>query len=454
MNRVSERSWRAWSARRRRGAARPRIPSVASAVGVFMATSLIGVVALATVGLYLHYRLAEEEAIRLSRVSSTLVARGVVGPLVTDELLAGDSRALAALDTAVRERVLDDEIVRVKVWQTDGRILYSDQTELIGQQYPLGPDDLAAIRSGDVKRAFSDLKQRENRFERSFGKLLEIYLGVDTPSGERVLVETYHRFEGVSAGRRRLLLVFGPTLIGAILLLWAIQGPLAWSMARKLQRGQEEQERLLLRAVEASDVERRRIAADLHDGVVQRLAGTAYTLAATGERLLSASEAETRKFLDESVVNVRRAMQELRTLIVEIHPPILSSEGLGAALEDLVAVLATHDIAATVDVADRLDPSPDVERLLFRAAQEAVRNVIAHSQAQAVSIEIVAQDGIIRLVVDDDGRGIDPEGRDGRESGHVGLDLLGELAAEHHGSLNLGPSPSGGARMILEVPER
>jgi signal transduction histidine kinase len=420
-----------------------------------MATSLIGVVALATVGLYLQQRLAQEEAIGLSRETSAIVARAVVGPLVRDDLLAGDSRSLALLDTAVRERVLDDEIVRVKVWRADGRILYSDQTELIGQRYALGPDDLAALRSGDVEREVSDLERRENRFERSFGKLFEIYLGVDTPSGERVLVETYHRFEGVSAGRRRLLLLFAPTLIGAILLLWALQGPLAWSMARKLQRGQEEQERLLLRAVEASDVERRRIAADLHDGVVQRLAGTAYTLAAAGERLMSGSEAETRRFLDESVVNVRRAMQELRTLIVEIHPAILASEGLAAALNDLVAPLATRDIAATVNVADGLDAHPDVEKLLFRAAQEAVRNVIAHSRARAVSIDIVAQDGIIRLVVDDDGCGIDPAGRAARaERGHVGLDLLGELAAEQGGSLRLGSSPSGGARLILEVPER
>ena len=452
MNRVSERSWRAWSARRRRGAARPRIPSVASAVGVFMATSLIGVVALATVGLYLHYRLAEEEAIRLSRVSSTLVARGVVGPLVTDELLAGDSRALAALDTAVREHVLDDEIVRVKVWQADGRIVYSDQTELIGQRYPLGSEDLTVIGSGAIEREISDLERSENRFERSFGKLLEVYLGVDTPSGERVLVETYHRFEGVTAGGHRLLRVFAPTLIGAILLLWVSQGPLAWSMARKLQRGQEEQERLLLRAVEASDVERRRIAADLHDGVVQRLAGTAYSLAATSERLSSASEAETRTFLDQSVVSVRRAMQELRSLIVEIHPPTLASQGLEAALRDLVAPLAAHDIAATVDMTDEVDLHPEIARLLFRAAQEAVRNVLTHSQAQAVSIAVVAQDGNIRLVVDDDGRGIDPQG--GAERGHVGLDLLHEFAVEQGGSLHLGPSPSGGARLILEVPER
>jgi signal transduction histidine kinase len=226
-------------------------------------------------------------------------------------------------------------------------------------------------------------------------------------------------------------------------------------MARKLQRGQEEQERLLLRAVEASEVERRRIAADLHDGVVQRLAGTAYTLAAAGERLMSGSDAEARGFLDESVVNVRRAMQELRTLVVEIHPPTLTSEGLVAALNDLVAPLATRDIAATVNVADGLDPHPDVEKLLFRAAQEAVRNVIAHSHARAVNIAVVAQDGIIRLVVDDDGCGIDPAARASRaERGHVGLDLLGELATERGGSLHLGSSPNGGARLILEVPER
>ena len=452
MKRLLRRPWSTLSVPHRRGGARPRIPSVARAVGVFMATSLIGVVALAAVGLYLQQDLAEDEAIRLARESSSLVARGVVAPLVTTELLAGDAHALAALDAAVRERVLDDEIVRVKVWQVDGRIVYSDKSELIGEQYPLESDERVAIRSDNVVRDFSDLDRHENRFERSFGKLFEIYLGVATPSGERVLVETYYRFEGFTAGRRRLLLVFAPTLLGAILLLWASQGPLAWSMARKLRRGQEEQERLLLRAVDASDVERSRIAADLHDGVVQRLAGTAYSLAATRERLASAPQAETRRFLDESVVDVQRAMQELRSLIVEIHPPSLASSGLAAALKDLVAPLAARDVTATLEVMDGIDPHPEIAKLVFRAAQEAVRNVIAHSQARAVSIVVVAQDGNMRLVVEDDGRGMDDVGP--AAQGHVGLDLLEELATEHGGSLHVGPGRNGGVRLTLEVPER
>jgi two-component system, NarL family, sensor kinase len=420
-----------------------------------MATSLVVVGLFTAIGIVLQQRRGTKEAIRLSSESARLIGRGIVGPLVTTELLAGDPAALAKLDQVVRERVLDDEIVRVKVWQADGRIAYSDQRELIGRRYQLAEEDVTAISSDEVEGEVSDLTQPENSYEQPFGRLLEFYLGVPTPSGERVLVEAYQRFGGISAGGKRLWLAFAPTMLGAIALLWLSQAPLAWSLASRLRRGQQERERLLLRAVEASNIERRRIAADLHDGVVQRLAGTAFSLAAASERLPGASTQETNESLQESTVSVRRAMQELRSLIVEIHPPILANEGLAPALSDLVSPLAARNIVATLDVDPAIDPNPEIAKLLFRGAQEAIRNVLKHSGAQTVAVSVAESGGRVRLTVDDDGRGIDPAMRAKREeNGHVGLGLLRALTMDLGGSLNVTASKAGGTRLTLELPAR
>lgn len=418
-----------------------------------MATTLLIVGLFAVIGLYLQQHRAAEDAVRFSSESARLIGRGIVAPFVTRQVLAGEPDALARLDRVVRERVLDDEIVRLKIWTADGRIVYSDERELIGQRYPLAPEDVEAIRSDAVDGGISDLTPPENRYERHFGKLVEIYLGVSTASGERVLIEAYQRFSGVAAGGQRLWLDSAPMMLGAILLLWLSQGPLAWSMANKLKRGQEEHEHLLTRAVQASDLERRRIAADLHDGVVQRLAGTAYSLAATAERLPTASSDEAKESIEDSIVSVRRAMQELRSLIVEIHPPNLEQEGIAAALTDLVSPLTAQGLVATVDVPDDIAPDPEHARLLFRGAQEAIRNVVKHSGAHRVALSMTETDTTFRLVVDDDGRGIEATAR-ARWAGndHFGLALLGELAQDLGGSLQVATRDGGGTRLMLEVP--
>ena len=92
-------------------------------------------------------------------------------------------------------------VVRVKIWDARGRILYSDVRALIGTRYQLGDDELRALRTGGTKAELSDLGRPENRFERGFGNLLEVYLGVRTPTGQRVLFEDYQRFSSVSACR-------------------------------------------------------------------------------------------------------------------------------------------------------------------------------------------------------------------------------------------------------------
>ncbi len=229
--------------------------------------------------------------------------------------------------------MLAGSIVRVKVWSQNGTILYSDEPSLIGRRFALGEEERQLLRTGGSEAELSDLSRPENRLERSSGKLLEAYTPIRTPNGTPVLFEIYQRFGSVNASGARLLRALAPPLLAGLLVLLLFQVPLAWSMARRLQRGYREREDLLEDAVEASTQERQRIASDLHDGIVQDLAGVAFGLAPLAESADRRDDAEEAGVLRAAIARLRQGVRDLRTLLVEIHPPNLASTGLEAALE-------------------------------------------------------------------------------------------------------------------------
>ena len=431
--------------------------SIASAVGRFMLASLVAVLLLAAVGLTVQRRLATDDAINDAKTLTALAGHGIVGPNLTDAVLSGDPAAIAGLDRIVRERVLSGPVLRVKIWSGDGTILYSDEPRLIGATYPLGDEDREALVTGATDAELSDLSAPENRYEQGHGRLLEVYLPIRTRSGRTVLYESYSPLEGVSIDGRHLWIAFMPPLVGAVLLLWLTQAPLAWSMARRLRAGQRERVRLLRGTIEAADSERRRIAGDLHDGVVQDLAGAAMSLAAARGGLHTTPAAQSEAMLDEGVATIRESMREMRDLIIEISPPNLADRGLAAALGDLLDRLVDRGIETRVEIDGDLYLDSETERLLYRGAKEGLRNVLRHSGASSVGVAIVRDGRYVRLTIDDDGQGLSAQDRArARREGHVGLDLLAALVASAGGELEVASrqGDAAGTRMRLELPHR
>jgi signal transduction histidine kinase len=419
-----------------------------------MATSLVAMLVLALAAVYVQRRLGEEAAVRAARENATLIANGIVEPVLTDAALAGPGAAQQQLDQVVRRRVLDQDIVRVKIWDRSGDVLYSDESRLRGGHYPLDNDDLEVFATGDSDAELSDLSKPENRFERGNGRLLEVYLPVRVePSGRTVLFELYQRFDERTVSGLRLWRTSVPLLLGAIALVWLLQVPLVWSMARRLRAGHDERERLLRRAVESSTVERRRIASDLHDGVVPQLAGTAYLLGAARQNVVTAPVAETERALGDGAGGIREAIQQLRSLIIEIHPPNLERIGLAGALEELAAGVASAGLDVDVQVEPELTVGTAGDRLLYRGAQEALRNVVAHAHASRATLVVTSDDGGALLVASDDGVGFsDVDVARSRDEGHVGLGLLKELVADVGGALDVDSEPGVGTTLKLWVP--
>jgi two-component system, NarL family, sensor kinase len=407
-------------------------------------SGVAALILLAAAGVYLLRNVGRDEAIRNAKQVAELAGRSVVEPALTPGVLRGDDAALARLDRAVRRGVLGGRLVRVKLWDARGRIVYSDANGLIGLRYPLGADERSALAAGQTEAEVSDLSRPENRFERGFDKLLEVYLPISGPNGERLLFETYERYSSIASSGRDLWLAFAPAILGTLAVLWLIQLPLAWRGARQLRDHQLQRERLLQRAIESSELERRRIARDLHDGAVQDLAGVSYGLTAAAQQV---ENPEAATLLREAASGTRRTIRELRSLLVDSYPPDLHRTGLAPALHDLVAPLAPRGIDAQLDVSPSLELRPELETLFYRCAQEALRNVARHSGASRVLVRVETGAGQARLIVEDDGGGFD-----GRvEEGHLGLRLLTDLAHEAGGELKLDTS-DGGTRVCVEAP--
>jgi signal transduction histidine kinase len=418
---------------------------------------LAGLVAVLIVGFataIASRRIGEREAIVDARTTALVRAQGLVEPVVTDGLVTYRPEAVAKVARVVESAVIDKQLVRVKIWTRGGLIVYSDKKGLVGTEYQLGADEIAAIDKGRIEADVSDLSRPENRFERSAGKLLEVYLPIRTPNGTRLLFEAYFRYDAVSAAGARIWRSFAPISLGALIVLELVQIPIAWSLARRLRQRQREQEGLLRQALDASDLERRRIAADLHDGVVQDLTGVAYSL--TGAARQPGVPPETADELERSAAGVRSGVKALRSLLIEIYPPNLTEIGLASALTDLVARAELRGLDAKLDAAGLHEPLPGpIAGLLYRCAQEGLRNVFSHARARSVVVRVESDHDRVVLEVRDDGVGFD---RDATGSavvgGHFGLQGLEDLVAAAGGSARVRSSPGRGTDLRVEVPIR
>jgi signal transduction histidine kinase len=204
----------------------------------------------------------------------------------------------------------------------------------------------------------------------------------------------------------------------------------------------------LKRVVSGQELERRRLARELHDETGQAL--TSILLGLRGiEETKSADEMRQRVLqLRELVV---QTLQDVRRLAVELRPKALDDFGLVPALERLAETVAEQtgiDVHVEAALGDtRL--SEETETALYRIVQEALTNVVKHAQAQTVSVVLTKQKHRVVALIEDDGRSFDPA-----ETSDERLGLLGmrERIALVGGRLSVEPRPGEGTTIAVEVP--
>ena len=414
----------------------------------YLAIAVVLFVALSVATSVLSARVAATEARADARSVTQVLARSVAQPAIPKGLVDGDAGAIDKLDRQVLDRLLVGDVRRVKIWRGDGTILYSDETRLIGARYPLDEEESRVLEGGGTEAEVSDLTKPENRYETAPGGLVEVYTRIHSPEGEPMLFELYFSADDIAKRRAQVLAPFQRITIGGLLAMLVVATPIIWVLTRRLTRTAPGARAPAARHHDASEAERRRIARDLHDGVVQDLAGTAFSLTAIGR--------------DERVPDdVRQRTRRRRAVLA--HQP----QGAAlAARRDPSAGPARRRADGGPDrphragrdgehrderqgVADLGRVPDETVALVWRVAQEAVRNAIRHAHASTLDVDVHRSDGHVVLQVTDDGDGFEPDAD--RDPGSFGLRGLASLVEDAGGRLDVRSTPGEGTQVRMEV---
>jgi two-component system, NarL family, sensor histidine kinase UhpB len=249
----------------------------------------------------------------------------------------------------------------------------------------------------------------------------------------RRLTETMRRVEPLEPGRR-VVVPHADADVEA----------LTTAFNEMLDRLETERRESGRRALAAQEQERQRIARELHDEIGQVLTGVMLELEQAGK---AGPEANGGR-LAEARDAVRQSLDDVRRIARELRPEALDQLGLQSALRSLCNQAAAQS-GLRVErrlALERSDLSPEVELVVYRVAQESLTNVLRHAGASHVVVELAEADGVLTLVVRDDGSGV-PTGAEGG-----GITGMRERALLVGGHLTVTTPPGGGTEVRLEVP--
>lgn len=220
-----------------------------------------------------------------------------------------------------------------------------------------------------------------------------------------------------------------------------------------LRAGDIERRKLIAALVQAQEVERGRMAAEIHDDAVQVMAAVGMRLHAFRREMSPADPDGALSRLEEAV---SVATGRLRRLLVDLRLPALDSDGLAAGIRMYLEQLqAETDLTYRLESSVRSEPPVEIRMVIYRIVQEALANTRKHAAASRVAVLISEVDHGVLVSVDDNGIGVDRQAA--REPGydrgrHVGITVMRERAAQLGGSCDVLPLGSGGTRVVAWLP--
>jgi signal transduction histidine kinase len=221
-----------------------------------------------------------------------------------------------------------------------------------------------------------------------------------------------------------------------------------------LRYDEEVHRELLQRVITAQEDERRRVAIELHDGIVQNIVSALYRLQLCSAKLGDAPD-EVKEALQEALGIVDASITEIRQIIGGLRPTMLDDLGLMMALERYIQSTQRETASSlSIELREGETPqlSPDAETTLFRIAQEGLNNIIKHSQCQKAVLSVVVQDGDLLLTIEDDGAGFEIPSLQRRTTHSFGLVGMRERAQALGGILEVNSSPMQGTKVTARFP--
>lgn len=344
-------------------------------------------------------------------------------------------RQLKLVVERLRE-LIDARIVAIALPVTDGlrvEAIAGESAEtlihsLIPHESKIG-HVLARARSERVDAIIDD-PEVVQEFARRFAAVTGLYvplLAADGPIGIVFAHDKLSRDPRFSSADLRLSEHFAQRAVVAV------------ELSRRVQRDS------LRRIIEGQELERRRLARELHDETGQALTSV----------LLGLKAVETAEDIPAALGDLRElvvgTLQDVRRLAVELRPKALDDFGLVPAVERLVETFGSST-GITVELESRLDQErlpPEVETTLYRVIQEALTNVARHAGARRVSVLLVRRESSVTAVVEDDGHGFSAEDE---KAGGIGLAGMRERLMLLDGRLRVESDAAAGTTLVAEVP--
>jgi len=202
----------------------------------------------------------------------------------------------------------------------------------------------------------------------------------------------------------------------------------------------------------ARDNERRRLSAEIHDGVVQWMVGALYRINACRHNMAPLQPRDMADELNGIAMTLKQSVGELRRIIADLHPPALEKLGLVPTLRQVLSVLEEENIACSFELSGELpNLTSREERAIFGIAQEALNNIRKHSSATQARLRLCFHDDTTSMEIFDNGQGFNPEEVIDNQfrPGHIGLLSMMERAELIGACLKIDSQPGEGTIISL-----
>jgi signal transduction histidine kinase len=365
------------------------------------------------------------------------------------DTLGGLAPLLTGLDEAIQSwrAAANEEVALVRSGRQEEAIA------IVGSGVPKERFDLVRQRSADLDEFLARIvdarSARQNALERwvAVGGAIVVVAGV-------VVVVSTHRWLGRSV-TRPLATLTGAVAGGDARPFDVVAGGGAAGEISALARGAEQfrstKDRERHEAVlAATQSERRRVAADLHDGPVQTLFALQLALRQLGGRLRRQGDPGGAEVADEGVAVLESTQAQLRWMMFALAPPGLGHRPFVDVLADTLPQILEPPARLRIDAPRDIEVDQSTQGILYRVIVEAIRNVNKHAAASEVRILITPVGSTVDVEITDDGMGFEPARA--AAVGHVGLDNMRSMVESVDGIIEIVSAPGAGTRIHVIVP--
>ena len=445
----------------------------------FMVVSFaVLVTGMITIGSWIGHQI-ESNTVNRAAAIATVYVESILATQIRAYTSDGgiDSETRSALDRVFVEGPLRRKVVRFKLWDPYGTILYSSDDAQSGRRFAV-EGLLAAAFAGAVQSRISKLEEPDNASEREhWSELLEVYVPLRTGANGKVgaVAEFYHSTENLgrdirTAKRRSWALVTVATAAMFLLLLGMVRRANATildqrhDLSRQLQQlrttlGENERMRgrlgeAIARTTALNEQFLHRVAADLHDGPAQEIALALMRLEALGEALSSGGVIEGNTSHDfETIYRALNAsLAELRNMASGLGMPKIADLSLAETVRRAVCDFEDKsETTVQIEVDDALDEAPLAVRItVYRLLQESLTNGWLHARGAAQQVRARRAGGQALIEVADQGPGFVPQAA--FDSGRLGLAFMRERVRLLGGVFEVASEPGCGTRILARLP--